>query len=351
MHGCLWVWLGWKTMDISRRLFGSSTPFPLPECVRRYRHHGTQLFEYTEALRRHGQYTPFVTIAQGSVTGYYMLLKTAVNRLRLGELNPNEPNAAFLSLMGSLSQRRTTRASDEVLCAATILGMDPTPFLDPERSSPDDLSKDDVSHADLRMEVFMRYIGRFPAGIIFNRLPRLQRNGYRWAPRSLMAGRKSDMTLGMDLNHGYNRTGRMCRVDGSSVGLAVEYPGFILGSSSSFAGIKKGRMVLSSSSSSSSNSTSHYQVELFPEDDSNPLTWNAKLQYFLIVAKIPTKEADGWSAAVLGSRATNDDGLKLRHECCARIKLISSPTSSAEEGDDTTITCETLEVDTMWVVQ
>ncbi|GAM33927.1 hypothetical protein TCE0_013f01183 [Talaromyces pinophilus] len=278
-----------------------------------------QISDYTKNLRRHGHYTPFVDIARGNVTSYYTLLKGAVAR-------------SFASKNDARIRR--------VLCAATILGMDPTPFLDPERPI-DDLPQK-VSLADLRMETFLRYMGRFPAGIIFNRLPRLQRDGYRWAPKSLMAGRVVDMMRGMDVVHDYNGIGRMCRIDGSSVALAVEYPGFKL-HSSSFAWVEGSRMVLSSSPGSQK---SLYQVELLPEGDGDFGRWNEGLQYYLVVTKFSTKEADVWGPAILGSRRP-DDGLKLRHECCARIKLIPA----ALEDNLLVVPGEKLQEDTLWFVQ
>lgn len=104
-------------------------------------------------------------------------------------------------------------------------------------------------------------------------------------------------------------------------------------------------MVLSSSLGSQNTL---YQVELLPEGDGDLGKWNEGLQYFLVVTKFLTKEADVWSPAILGSRRPND-GLKLRHECCARIKLISS--TSEEEKSDVTITGKTLAENTMWFVQ
>ncbi|KAL6228812.1 hypothetical protein BDW75DRAFT_226176 [Aspergillus navahoensis] len=280
-----------------------------------------QLQKYKKQLRQHGQYAPFLDIAADFPT-HYELLKLHANRNRLGL---NGLHGALLPLMASLQLRRTTRASDEVLCAATILGIDPTPFLNVAGAEDPDI-------ADLRMEAFMRHLGSFSAGIIFNRLPRLGRDGYRWAPRSLMAGRIVDVAVGKHASTDSDKIGRVCKT-GLSVGLAVEYPGLKLDTSVQ---LDTGRMVVGTQQS-------RYEVELFLEDRDVSSTWDNKLQYFLVSARMPTDEDEEWSAAILGSRNSRD-GLELRHECCARLRLVS-PKLKSDIG------AEVLGDSTVWLVR
>ncbi|GAB1311912.1 Heterokaryon incompatibility domain-containing protein [Madurella fahalii] len=70
--------------------------------------------------------------------------------------------------------RQTSRPIDEPLCMAAILGLDPSPMF------PHD---EDIVE---RMAVFYQLIGRFDPRIIFHNLPRLPKDGYRWAPASFL---------------------------------------------------------------------------------------------------------------------------------------------------------------------
>ncbi|KAI5990031.1 hypothetical protein F5J12DRAFT_748042, partial [Pisolithus orientalis] len=88
----------------------------------------------------------------------------------------------YMPISGALSNRRTMKGSDETLCLSTVLGIHPAPFLRIEGRMPFLLHQ----LIDRRMELFLHYIRKFARGIIFNSLPRLKRDGYRWAPRSLL---------------------------------------------------------------------------------------------------------------------------------------------------------------------
>lgn len=72
-----------------------------------------------------------------------------------------------------LRSRETSRAEDESVCVANILGLDASRVL--HQKGP-----------DARMACFYDLVAKFDTRIIFHNHPRLQRDGYRWAPRSFL---------------------------------------------------------------------------------------------------------------------------------------------------------------------
>lgn len=70
--------------------------------------------------------------------------------------------------------RQTSRAIDEPICMATVLGLDPSPMLPHDEDSVE------------RMAVFYQLVRRFDPRIIFHNLPRLSKPGYYWAPASFL---------------------------------------------------------------------------------------------------------------------------------------------------------------------
>ncbi|KAL6897706.1 hypothetical protein GGI43DRAFT_409699 [Trichoderma evansii] len=73
----------------------------------------------------------------------------------------------------SLRWRTTSRAGDETLAIASLLGSKPSDLVD---LSPED-----------RMKRMLQDIGRFPRNILFLNGAKLQTPGFHWAPRSFMA--------------------------------------------------------------------------------------------------------------------------------------------------------------------
>ena len=71
-----------------------------------------------------------------------------------------------------LCNRTTSRASDEPICIATLMGLDPQILLDTD-------IKD-------RMQMLYACLGTIPAGLVFLPVPKLQAEHFRWAPRSLI---------------------------------------------------------------------------------------------------------------------------------------------------------------------
>lgn len=301
--------------------------------------------KYEDDLQAQGQYISFTRWAEGKASAHFTLVKALIWRIKTGAQDESSRFLVFLPLTEALRPRKTSRASDETLCAATILGIDPTPFLELQEKDDQSLwswfvslwskSADigqkqlaDQRLADRRMELFLQYIGQFPSGIIFNRLPRLQRDGYRWAPRSLMGGRPNDIG---DLS-AQGQYGQMCK-SGEFVGLSVRYPGFRLGTVASHFGI---RIVVA-------DGDARYDVQLSPDENGAYPVWEGKLQYCLVMVRAPSElNADG-SLAILGSR-NQRDGFELRYECRAWVELLMEEV----DGD---VLGEPLAAETFWVIK
>ena len=277
-----------------------------------------EAIKYEDQLRAKGIYVSIRETAESKVNVQFTLLKQPISRIKCGWDSPSSRWITFLPLTEAIRSRRTSRASDEVLCAATILGIDPTPFLE--------IKEKDVQRlADRRMELFLQYIHKFPSGIIFNRLPRLQSDGYRWAPRSLMGGLSGDIG---DLSDTDNY-GEIYKLD-QSISLWVRYPGIKLEPIKSHLNT---RIIVITGND-------QHSVQLSPDEKGNYIRWNKDLLYYLVMAKIPSSESG--SLAILGSKDKSEN-VNLRHECLAWIELLAEP----EDGD---VRGEILSEDTYWYI-
>ncbi|KAF8173737.1 hypothetical protein K438DRAFT_1849887 [Mycena galopus ATCC 62051] len=131
--------------------------------------------------------------ALNAITEHFLILKTFVE---LGKHDPSVEKSMFLTpLAHALQQRTTTRMSDEAICAATILDFDVREILgipDPKND------QTDGALADERMENLLRQIRHFRPQIIFHHQKRLKREGYRWAPATMMGAQPDDFFRGMD---------------------------------------------------------------------------------------------------------------------------------------------------------
>ncbi|KAL4990675.1 hypothetical protein BDW68DRAFT_153686, partial [Aspergillus falconensis] len=165
-----------------------------------------------------GTVVSFPIIAASKVSLYFLVVMDIVDMIANGEAPPEMRAHLFLPLCDALGPRATTRVSDETLCLSTVLGLDPKTFLDIENNDGDE---EDV--VQRRMESFLRNLGEFNAALIFNSYHKLQRDGVRWAPRSLLRHRTADLGP-VFLSE---QTGRMETV-GRFSGLAVRFPGFLI---------------------------------------------------------------------------------------------------------------------------
>ena len=104
---------------------------------------------------------------------------------------PAESNPIIVELLRTLQYRSTTKAIDEPLCIAHILGLDASRLVV-------------IEEVDIRMRELLRIFAeeetRFPMGFLFTHEPKLQLDGFRWAPISFMALDADDTSLLLESN-------------------------------------------------------------------------------------------------------------------------------------------------------
>ena len=83
-------------------------------------------------------------------------------------------------MVAAIQHRTTSKLADQTICAMNILGKDPDEILkvDPNMTGRD--------LEEARMQIFLTFLGKVPLDIIFNICPRMQKDGFRWAPRSFL---------------------------------------------------------------------------------------------------------------------------------------------------------------------
>ena len=105
--------------------------------------------------------------------------------MSLAKTDP-DPQRIFISTFTNLQWRSTTRAGDETLCVAVIMGLDPLPLLNIVSRHDFATSQDTKALLDKRMHLLLHMIRRFPPGIMFLSGIRLSQDGFKWAPASLL---------------------------------------------------------------------------------------------------------------------------------------------------------------------
>ncbi|KAG0638543.1 hypothetical protein HOY80DRAFT_1047420 [Tuber brumale] len=97
----------------------------------------------------------------------------AINSLLLALPLTGSVSFMFSTLSRALRYRTTSRQSDEALCLTAVLGHDVSKVIA-------------TDNTEERMTIFYSFIDTVPAEIIFGKAPRLQIDGYRWAPISFL---------------------------------------------------------------------------------------------------------------------------------------------------------------------
>ncbi|KAL3481689.1 hypothetical protein BJX99DRAFT_253216 [Aspergillus californicus] len=105
-----------------------------------------------------------------------------------------EESTRFDIITIPLSRRSTTRKSDETICLATLLDLDPQPLLrmitqktEKTNGTWEEKQAEDQRVSDLRMAAFVRMVYGFSPDFIFSPYPRLPLRGFRWAPRTYIS--------------------------------------------------------------------------------------------------------------------------------------------------------------------
>ncbi|RPB01932.1 hypothetical protein L873DRAFT_1834398 [Choiromyces venosus 120613-1] len=97
----------------------------------------------------------------------------AINSLLLALPLTGSVSFMFSTLSRALRYRTTSRQSDEAICLTAVLGHDVSKVIA-------------TNNTEERMAIFYSFIDSVPAEIIFQKTPRLQIGGYRWAPLSFL---------------------------------------------------------------------------------------------------------------------------------------------------------------------
>ncbi|KIJ24594.1 hypothetical protein M422DRAFT_56349 [Sphaerobolus stellatus SS14] len=259
-------------------------------------------------------------------------------KLTAGELPDEARWVHYLNTADAVSSRRTTKASDETLCLSTVMGINPAPFLR--------LKGDADKLVEVRMELFLHYVPSFRRGIIFNSLPRLKRDGYRWAPRSLLGHSPGDMDMGEAYNrdHNWSQNAVMHKTRKGIEGLLLRFPGIQLMSVPSHL----------PSTIIVGDGIDRFQVRLLLDESADFHGWDNIAQYFLVLSGKPDSDKSVRSQrqnptlvpvtthltkrhgvmSVLGTVADSSrfGPVTVRYACRAWVELLDNPQDYDVEG-------------------
>ena len=117
------------------------------------------------------------------------LLPNLANYYQRSPENSQSRRPVIAELLPALEYRLTTKAVDEPLCLAHILGLDASRLVV-------------IDDAHLRMKRLLQLLAEhqalFPMRFLFTKEPKLQLEGFRWAPTSFMALDHEDVTYLLD---------------------------------------------------------------------------------------------------------------------------------------------------------
>jgi hypothetical protein len=144
--------------------------------------------EYERRMGANGYPITFPYAAASKTSFYYTGIKTIIENIREGRFSKDDRWIIYRHLAESLGHRSTTNVDDELLCVASVIGLDVGDYIK-HRDTEDNRERT----AELRMQAFLEELGRFHQGIIFNNYRRLTTPGFRWAPVSLLGHRASGL--------------------------------------------------------------------------------------------------------------------------------------------------------------
>lgn len=127
-------------------------------------------------LKDEGKFLNFNDITSEMLIVQYTFIAPAEKQL----WQDNEDTwKAYLPLSVVMAGRRTTKASDETLCLATIFGL-------PVHEYQEISGKNEEDTVQQRMIHLLKRLKTFRTDIVFNNYERLNIRGWRWAPKSLL---------------------------------------------------------------------------------------------------------------------------------------------------------------------
>jgi hypothetical protein len=156
--------------------------------------------EYERNMAIKGYPTTFPYAAASKTSFYYTGIKNIIENIREGRFPKEDRWILYRHLAESLGHRSTTNIDDELLCVASVIGLDVGDYFKPkEKDDAGDYIKPKTKGdsrertAEWRMQKFLVELGRFHQGIIFNNYRRMTIPGFRWAPVSLLGNRASGL--------------------------------------------------------------------------------------------------------------------------------------------------------------
>ncbi|KAL4913025.1 hypothetical protein BDW62DRAFT_220917 [Aspergillus aurantiobrunneus] len=243
----------------------------------------------------------------------------------------------YKPLAAAMSERKTSRLADEIICLATIVDIPLQPFLEIP-------PKPDEKSGPERMARFLLELGRFDTGIVFNNYERLEKRGYSWAPRPLLNLRTAQISYwGSDV---HSETDSPFEPVNGKLRLLVRYPGFLVNfahGKPSFAAVERGCAIKCTGSEDTvlDIKGKWFIVQIPP----NEVEWTTWKTYAVILSEIP--KGKGRSPAVVASVDSRPPNgvYTVEHEFIASVWLQDSPPAWVD-----TIEAQILARNTQWLI-
>lgn len=275
-----------------------------------------QFDSYQQQQINKGIYLQFPKVANMRLLDIYSAMKFIMS----GVKDMKDKWMLYAPVADAMSARKTSRLADEIICIATIIGIDVKPFLELP-----DKDKSDEDSAQDRMALFLDTLHTFQTQLVFNNYQRLDRVGYRWAPRSLLNFRLPQLYPGDD-----QRTANLQVVNGKK-GLLIQYPGFLIRFDSgrpTFGTSERGCVIKYNQGSAKSHGGAsvdgnYFIIELPP----NNVRWieSSSQVYAVVMYEVPTKRGQSCAAIVGLSSSSPVNGIYTFEHCSiATARIVST---------------------------
>ncbi|KAL4969452.1 uncharacterized protein BDV14DRAFT_165955 [Aspergillus stella-maris] len=246
-----------------------------------------RLYAYVNEREREGVYLSFPQFANIRLILQYTFLEMAFKNTFK---RPDMKWTLYKPLAAALSERKTSRLADETVCLATIVDV-PVGELLEIPSKPDEVSGME------RMEKFLLMLGKFDTAMIFNYYPRLEKRGYKWAPRSLLNHRKARIAYWGRDEGSADMTAPFSEHGPGPLGLLVHYRGFVFkfpeNKRPSLSGTEHGfaiQVTSSDHSDRSYNPVGKWFIVQVPRN--NGVLWAGNKTYAVILSEIPSIQTE-----------------------------------------------------------
>jgi len=251
----------------------------------------------------------------------------------------------FTPLIPTVNGRTTTKFEDETVCMATLLRLNivdlqaiSTSRAEREKMTKKEAAIDEARICDARMKKFLCMVGSFEQRIIFNHLPRMTSNGFRWAPCSFLGQSKPTLVATADVSWERKERAPPATIlieqstdgeDGGNVGgLIVTYPGVKL-RNVTLRQLRAGTVYMTRED----HSSFLYRVSLeLPTDyDTEEVSQYGASGYALVTSDVLHKTSKGLIPSVFGIlRGQTESGIhRLQHICLATVE---APDQSEARG-------------------